>query len=545
MTQRLAGAPGVMAVTGANLIGGRDSLRGRVTFRSFTPRTGDAGGVEVHEAIESELRDAAALAAQAFAAWRPSTPRDRARFLQGAAGRLDAARETIVATADGETGLGAARLNGELDRTTFQLRAFAEMLDEGSYVEAIISPADPAAKPAPRPDVRRILVPIGPVAVFTPSNFPLAFGAAGGDTASALAAGCPVIVKGHPSHPATSELCARAVIAAAVDAGAPDGTLSLLQARGLEVARALVAAPQIQAIAFTGSLTAGRAIHDLAASRPQPIPVYAEMGSLNPVFVAPGALASRGAEIAEGLANSITLGTGQFCTKPGLVFVTDDEHGRTFTRLVGERVAAREPGVMLSAQLQGALARQLRRTVGLPGVSVLARSVPPPGAGAYCGGLVATTDLATFNRTRALHEEHFGPVSIIVRCPSPDAMIEVAAELEGSLTATIHADPIDQSDRGWAARLASTLTDKAGRIVWNGYPTGVAVTWAMQHGGPYPATTSAGHTSVGATAIRRFLRPVAFQSAPDALLPEALRDTNPLGIQRLVDGRWTREAIHG
>jgi NADP-dependent aldehyde dehydrogenase len=355
-----------------------------------------------------------------------------------------------------------------------------------------------------------------------------------------LAAGCPAIVKGHPSHPATSELCARAVTAAAEEAGAPDGILSLLQARDLGIARALVTAPDIRAVAFTGSLAAGRAIHDLAASRPHPIPVYAEMGSLNPVFVAPGALAARAAEIAEGLANSITLGTGQFCTKPGLIFVPDDDAGRAFARLVGERVDAREPGVMLNRQLHDSLTRQLARTVGLPGVSVLARSAPPPSAGAFCGGLVATTDLATFTRTRALHEEHFGPVSIVVRCPSIDAMIEAAAELEGSLTATVHADP---GDHAWAARIASALTDKAGRIVWNGYPTGVAVTWAMQHGGPYPATTSPAHTSVGATAIRRFLRPVAFQNAPDALLPDAIRDANPLGIQRLVDGRWTREAL--
>jgi NADP-dependent aldehyde dehydrogenase len=533
-------------ITGGNLIGRRDSRRGRLTFTSSDPRTGRAGAVSFHEATETELADAAALAARAFAAWRPSAARDRAALLRAAAARLEAARETIVSTADAETGLGPARLSGELDRTTFQLRAFAEMVEEGSYVEAIISAADPTAKPAPRPDVRRMLVPIGPVAVFTPSNFPLAFGVAGGDTASALAAGCPVIVKGHPSHPATSEACARALLAAADETGAPDGVLSLLQARGLEIARALVTAPQIQAVAFTGSLNAGRAIHDLAASRPHPIPVYAEMASLNPVFIAPGALAARAAEIAEGLANSITLGTGQFCTKPGLVFVPDNEHGRAFARLVGERVAAREPGVMLSAQLHAALTRQLGRTVGLPGVAVLARSTPDAarsaesGAGAVCGGLVAATDLATFTRTRALHEEHFGPVSLLVRCPSPDAMIDAATDLEGSLTATVHADP---ADHDFAARLTAALADKVGRLVWNGYPTGVAVTWAMQHGGPYPATTSAAHTSVGATAIRRFLRPVAFQNTPDAVLPEALRNANPLGIQRLVDGRWTREVL--
>ena len=445
-----------------------------------------------------------------------------------------------MSVADAETGLGTARLNGELDRTTVQLRAFADMLDEGSFVEAIISPADAAAKPVARPDVRRMLVPIGPVAVFTPSNFPLAFGVAGGDTASALAAGCPVIVKGHPSHPGTSEECGRALTAAARDAGAPHGVFALLQARDLEVARALVTAPEVQAVAFTGSLGAGRAIYDLAAARPQPIPVFAEMGSLNPVFVgAGGDVGARGGD-RHGLAGSITLGTGQFCTKPGLVFVAEGAagEGRAFASLVAEKVKARDPGVMLNAQIDANLSRQLARTGALPGVELLAGPSERAAGGLTRAGSVATTDLATFLSTPALHEEHFGPVSVVIRCPSPESLIDVASSLEGSLTATIHAD---EADALFGKRLASVLSDKAGRIVWNGYPTGVAVTWAMQHGGPYPSTTSPAHTSVGATAIRRFLRPVAFQNAPDALLPEALQRANPLGIQRLVDGRWTRE----
>jgi NADP-dependent aldehyde dehydrogenase len=445
-----------------------------------------------------------------------------------------------VSVADAETGLGTARLNGELDRTTFQLRAFADMLDEGSFVEAIISPADPAAKPVARPDVRRMLVPIGPVAVFTPSNFPLAFGVAGGDTTSALAAGCPVIVKGHPSHPGTSEECGRALSSAARDAGAPQGVFALLQARDLEVARALVTAPAVQAVAFTGSLAAGRAIHDLAAARPQPIPVFAEMGSLNPVFVAPAAMAARAAEIADGLAGSITIGTGQFCTKPGLVFVAESTAGsaRSFANLVAEKVTSRDPGLMLNAQIDTNLSRQLARTDALPGVELLAPPSERAGGGLTRRGSVVTTDLATFLSTPALHEEHFGPVSIVIRCPSPESVIDVASSLDGNLTATIHAD---EADAIFGKRLASVLSDKVGRIVWNGYPTGVAVTWAMQHGGPYPSTTSPGHTSVGATAIRRFLRPVAYQNAPDALLPAALQRANPLGIQRMVDGRWTRE----
>ena len=289
-------------ITGANLIGGSESRMGTAEFTAFDPRQGRAGQRTFVEATVEEANGAAALAAAAFRQWRQSTPRNRAAFLNRAAELLAAARDHLVATADGETGLGTARLNGELDRTTGQLRLFAELLEEGSYVEAIISRADPSLTP-PRPDLRRMFVPIGPVAVFTPSNFPLAFGVAGGDSASALAAGCPIVIKGHPSHPATSEICARALIAAAQESGAPDGVCSLLQAFELDAARALIMAPQIQAIAFTGSLTAGRAIADLAASRPVPIPVYAEMGSLNPVFIGPAALARRGEEIADGLAS--------------------------------------------------------------------------------------------------------------------------------------------------------------------------------------------------------------------------------------------------
>ncbi len=529
------------------------------TFTAFDPRTGRPGRELFEEATLDDVRAAAARAARAFVRWRASAPGDRAGFLRKAAERLESSREALVPTADAETGLGAARLNGELDRTVGQLRSFADVVAEGSYVDAIISPADAAAKP-PRPDVRRMLVPIGPVAVFTPSNFPLAFGVAGGDTASALAAGCPVIVKGHPSHPATSAACARALDVAARDAGAPDGVISLLQARGLDAARGLVTAPQVRAIAFTGSLAAGRAIHDLAASRPHPIPVFAEMGSLNPVFIAPGAFSSRAADIADGLANSITLGTGQFCTKPGVVFVpSTDASGRAFAAAIAERVAAREPGLMLNPQLHAGLKEKLERTGALPGVEVVGADDANRLRQGYGGppklqakaeasyhnealvrpGVVMTTDLATFTATPALREEHFGPVSVIVRCPSAQSLIDVAAGLEGSLTATIHADV---SDAEWASRLSAALTDKAGRIVWNGYPTGVLVVWGMQHGGPYPATTCAGHTSVGATSIRRFLRPVAFQNTPDALLPEALRVANPLGIQRLVEGRWTRDA---
>ena len=521
-------------LTGANLIGRRESRAGSSSFTSSDPRTGRDGTVAFAEATEAEVAQAAALAARAFDTWWRSTTAQRADLLEAAADELTSRRDAIVAIAESETGLGMPRLNGELERTTGQLRAFAALLREGSFVEAIISRADPSATP-PVPDVRRMLVAIGPVAIFTPSNFPLAFGALGGDSASALAAGCPIVVKGHPSHPGTSEACGRAMLAAAERAGAPDGIFSLLQSRDPAIARALVVAPEIQAVGFTGSLGAGRALHDVAAARPVPIPVYAEMGSLNPAFVGPGAIATRGDAIADGLAVSITQGTGQFCTKPGLVFVPDDERGRQFADTLADRIAARTPGTMLNRGLGEGLDRQLGRTLTLPGVKCLTPTSTNEGL-RRSGTLLAVTH-DVFRATPALQEEHFGPMAIVI-FSAPEEMRAAAASLPGSLTATVHAEP---SDEAWVSALADTLTRTTGRLVWNGYPTGVAVIPAMHHGGPYPSSTSPGHTSVGTTAIRRFLRPVAWQNVPDARLPAALRDGNPLGIQRSIDGRWTRD----
>lgn len=531
-----------LELTGANRIAGVESREGTVTFTSVDPRTGQAGQLSFSEATGGEALAAAAAAGEVFRRWRSeSRPADRARFLRAVASRLRAWRGRIVSIAESETGLGSARLEGELDRTCLQLEAFADLLDEGSYVEAIISTADPLAKPAPRPDVRRMLVPVGPVAVFTPSNFPLAFGVAGGDAASALAAGCPVIVKGHPAHGGTSEVCARAVEGAAAETGMPAGVLSLLQARSVDTAQTLVRAPELEAIAFTGSETAGRAIHDGAAARPRPIPVYAEMGSVNPVFIGRDALAVRAADIAEGLAGSITLGTGQFCTKPGLVFVPDDVAGEAFAQALAARVAARPSGVMLYARLHATLTDRVGRMTAIPGVERLIPQTGDDRSGAALAspGVIVGTDAATFLATPALWEENFGPVSVVVRC-APDKMADLAARLQGNLTATLHAEP---SEYEWASTVADAVVEHVGRVVWNGYPTGVAVTSAMCHGGPYPASTSPGHTSVGVTSIRRFLRPVAFQNAPDALLPAALRDGNPLGLQRLVGGVWTRDPI--
>lgn len=546
------------ALTGTHLIDGRDAAGGEARFTAVSPRTGAAGAVAVAEATPADVAAAVAVAARTFAAWSRTPHRERGRLLRAIAHALTARRSSIVDTADEETGLGAARLNGELDRTTGQLTLFADLLEEGSYVDATISPGDPLAQPLPRPDVRRLLVPLGPVVVITPSNFPLAFGALGGDTASALAAGCPVIVKGHPSHPGTSERCARAWLAAVRATGAPTGTLALLQARGIETPSALARAPEVAAIGFTGSFAAGRALSDLAAARPRPIPVYAEMGSLNPLFVGEAALAARGAAIAEGLAASITQGTGQFCTKPGLVVVPDTDAGAAFARQLAERVAARDEGLLLNPGILTHLRAQVAETMTRRGVEILtpapaSASASAPASAAQAtdvstkgvigplatAGIIASVGLDDFLATPALAEEHFGPFALVIRCP-PARMPALAERLEGTLTATLHADA---EDAVWASALCDTLADKAGRIVWNGYPTGVAVVGAMHHGGPYPASSSALHTSVGTAAIRRFLRPVAYQNVPDARLPEALRNANPDGLQRNVDGRWTRDPI--
>lgn len=518
-------------VTGSNLIAGRESARGTATFRSIAPRTGEPGSIDVHEATPEEVEEAVEAAAAAFPELRATPAIRRATLLRAIAEALEEIGDDVVAAADRETGLGAEqRLRGELVRTTGQLRSFARLLQDGWYVEAVIDTATEA-----HPDVRRMLVPIGPVAVFGPANFPLAFSVPGGDTASSLAAGCPVIVKGHRSHPETSELCGRAIAAAIEATGAPRGAFSLLQGGGATVGRAIVAHPAVKAVGFTGSLPGGRALHDLAAGRPEPIPVYSEMGSLNPVFVTPGAVRARGSEIADGFVGSMTLGNGQFCTKPGLAFAPGE-----LAELVGERLADLPSAPMLNADIRDAFVERVRHTSGLPGVEVVVPPAASEGAATACSPGLLATDVETFLSTPALSEEHFGPLSVIVACP-PDRMADVARRMIGSLTATVHAQP---GERAAIRDLVAIVVDRAGRIVFDGYPTGVSVLPSMHHGGPYPASSSSLHTSVGMTAVRRFLRPVAYQNAPQTLLPPELRDDNPLHIMRLVDWTWTDGPLH-
>jgi len=505
------------------------------TFNSVDPRTGETGP-SYEEATTDDVRAAVAAAADAHRSGALADREKRTTLLRGAAARLRAAGDEIVALAESETGLPEGRLRGELERTAGQLEAFAAVVDAGDYVEAIIDTPDPDAKPIPRPDVRRMLVPIGPVAVFGASNFPLAFSTAGGDTASALAAGVPVVVKGHPSHPGTSERVARELSAAVADAGLPAGTFGHLPAASLEVANELIDAPAIKAVGFTGSYAAGRAIADRAAARPEPIPVYAEMGSVNPIVVTEAALGARADAIAEGLTASVANFGGQLCTKPGVVFVPAGETGDAFAADVAHRLEATEPTVLLNERLRDALREAVGRLE--PRVERLAGAREADGPGFRHAPSAYRASASALAGSPELLEEHFGPVVLFLTYASGDELLAALERIDGQLTGTLHAEGEED-----VAGLVELLAARAGRVIFDGFPTGVAVTHGMHHGGPFPATTAPAHTSVGMTAITRWLRPVAFQDAPEAVLPPELRADNPLGIWRRVDGELTREPL--
>jgi NADP-dependent aldehyde dehydrogenase len=505
-----------------------------LTFNSVDPRTGAAGPV-FDEAQPDDVRAAVAAATAAAPALRDRER--RSALLRGAAARLRAAGDEIVATCEAETGLPEFRLRSELERTAGQLELFAAVVDAGDHVEAIIDTPDPDAKPIPRPDVRRMLFPLGPVAVFGASNFPLAFSTAGGDTASALAAGCPVVVKGHPSHPGTGEIVARELRAAAADAGLPEGVFAHLLASGVEVGEALVDDPGITAVGFTGSIAGGRAVHDRAARRPVPIPVYAEMGSINPIVVTAAALDARAEAVAEGLVASVATFGGQLCTKPGVVFVPAGAAGDAFAADVAARLDAVEPTVLLNERVRDALAAGVEKLAGRPEVRALSSAQgAPDGKGFFHQPAAFEATAAAVAESAELLEEHFGPVVVLLRYGSAGELRAALGRLEGQLTASLHAQPEEE-----IAELVAQLSERAGRIVFDGFPTGVAVTHGMHHGGPYPACSNPLHTSVGATAIRRWLRPVAFQNAPASVLPPELQDANPLEIWRRVDGELTRD----
>jgi 2,5-dioxopentanoate dehydrogenase len=528
-------------LTGKSIIGFREGATGGNDFHANNPRTGERLPQDFFSATAQEIDAAANLAHLAFEIYSRTSGRDKAAFLRAIATNIEAIAAEIIERAEEETALPKARLQNEVGRTCGQLRLFAQVVEEGSWTTPRIDRADPERKPAPKPDIRSILRPLGPVVVFGASNFPLAFSVAGGDTASALAAGNPVIFKVHPAHPGTSEFVGQALRDAVRECNLPKGVFSLLFDQGNDVGTALLKHPLVKAAAFTGSRHAGKILMGIAAGRAEPIPFYAEMSSVNPVFILPEALRHHAETIASGLHISFTLGAGQFCTKPGMVFLPEGEDAASFITQLQKSVGGSSPfhlltGAIRSSYRSGLVARKAKKSLRL-----LAENPQAGGDGDQSvGAALFETDAQSLLKDPELAEEIFGPATLLVRHSDRNALLEAARALEGHLTATIHGteqDLVDFSD------LIAILERKVGRLVLNGFPTGVEVSHAMVHGGPYPATSDGRSTSVGSQAIFRFARPVCYQGFPDAALPEELKDDNPLNVWRMVDGEMTREAI--
>jgi NADP-dependent aldehyde dehydrogenase len=526
----------MMRITGEMLIGA-EAVRGTAgTLRAFDPARNVEIDPEFGAGDANDVDRACGLAREAFDSFRHAPLEQRARLLESIGDRIMALGDALIERAHVETALPKARLEGERARTVGQLKLFAALVRDGRWLGATLDSALPERKPLPRPDLRMRKIPVGPVAVFGASNFPLAFSVAGGDTASALAAGCPVVVKAHPAHLGTSELVGRAVQQAVSESGLPSGVFSLVIGAGNAIGEALVAHPAIKAVGFTGSRAGGLALSTIAARRREPIPVFAEMSSVNPSFVLPGALAARSETIANGFVESLTLGVGQFCTNPGLIVVLEGPHLQSFVDAAARALEKKGAQTMLTAGIASAYRDGVKRRTGVNGVKQIAEGAASEAAHAALPVLFGASK-QTFLSEPPLEDEIFGPTSLIVTCSSIDEMIDLAEHLEGQLTATLH---VESDDFELASKLLPTLERKAGRILANGYPTGVEVSHAMVHGGPFPATSDPRATSVGTLAIERFLRPVCYQDLPAALLPEALRDDNPLGLWRLRDGAFER-----
>ena len=526
-----------MDLHGKNFIAGGLSAIGTATVAALNPATGETLQPLFHQAADSEIDQACRLAERDFETYRQQPPERVAQFLDRIAEEILRLGDELLKRASAETALPEQRLTGERGRTVNQLKMFASLVREGSWVDACIDRAMPGRKPMPRPDLRRTLIPLGPIVVFGASNFPFAFSVAGGDTASALAAGNPVVVKAHPAHPGTSEMVAQAIQTAAAATQMPAAVFSLIHGASHRVGLGLVCHDAIKAVSFTGSLKGGRALFDATATRPEPIPVYAEMGSTNPVFILPGALKQNGSAIAEGLLQSVTMGVGQFCTNPGLVFGLRDDNFGAFVEKTAQLASAAAPGTMLYPAISERFNQGVEQARNIPGVGVAGQSAMAGKAG-QASAIVFTTDAGTFLKNPALAEELFGPSTLIVSCLSAEELARLAAGLPGQLTATIHGTKEDLAQH---QKLVSILQRKVGRLLFNGFPTGVEVCPAMHHGGPYPATSDVHFTSVGTAAIKRFARPICFQNFPDAALPVELRNKNSRNIWRLVDGQLTRE----
>lgn len=526
---------------GHSIINGEQKQGSGSGFTGFDPASGAQLDPVYSSASLEDLELAANLAEQAFGFYRRTPARERVHFLRHIAAGLEAIAAEVVERANKETGLPEARLKGELARTVNQFRVFAQVVEEGSWVNARIDPALPERKPLPRADIRSVLRPLGPVAVFGASNFPLAFSVAGGDTASALAAGNPVIVKAHPAHPGTSELVGQVLSRSMRECGLPAGTFSLLFDAGTQLGSALVAHPAIKAVGFTGSFAGGRALMQIAAARPEPIPCFMEMGSTNPLFVLPGALKTRAAQIANGLFGSFTLGVGQMCTKPGLVYLPQGEDADALVSALKVLVEQSSASAMLTDSICRNHAKGMIRRQAHERVEMLAQGAAHAGSGgAYAAPALFQANGSDLLADPELAKEIFGPSALIVRYKDAAELAVLAEELEGQLTASVHGTDAEIAAH---ADLMATLERKAGRLIVNGFPTGVEVCHAMIHGGPYPATSDSRTTSVGTLAIYRFARPVCYQDFPQAALPDELKDENPLGIWRLMDGQFTRDAV--
>jgi len=513
---------------GKNHIGFTYTATGRKTFTTFNPKLNQPNDVLFTEATVREIDAAVELAAVNFDRYKNTSGKKKAHFLNTIAEEILTLGDTLIKMYCQETGLPEGRAKGERGRTIFQLQSFANLLSEGSWVEATIDTANPERKPLPKLDLRRMNIPLGPVVVFGASNFPLAYSTAGGDTASALAAGCPVIVKSHPMHAGTGTLVASAIISAAKKTGMPEGVFSNLNSSGIEVGQQLVSHPKIKAVGFTGSMRGGRALFDLAAKRKEPIPVFAEMGSINPVVILPEELDKNTLYWAENYAKSITLAAGQFCTNPGLILGVKGNQFTNFASLLANEISKIEPNCMLHPIIFKGYKTKKQQVQSQSKLEALVENNEPQSDN-FTAGSIARVDGDTFLNKTVLHDEVFGPFSLLVECKSLEQLKHIINNLEGQLTATLIA-----TEKEAAANLdiIEALQNRVGRLIFNGVPTGVEVCNSMVHGGPYPASTDCRFSAVGVHAIKRWVRPFSFQNFPDSLLPEALKDQNPLNINQ-------------
>jgi len=528
-----------MTLHGKSIIAGKVTSSGDATFTASNPANGTELTPVFYEGTLADADAALKAADAAFDDFRLSSYEQRAALLDAIAEQIEALGDELLERAHAETGLPMARLTGERVRLTGQARLFAKLVRDGTWLDVRIDRAIPDRQPLPKPDIRRMMQPVGPAVVFGASNFPFAISVAGTDTVSALGAGCPVVVKGHPGHPGTSEMVAGAIVKALEQTGLPAGAFSLVQGKGTEIGVALVKHPLTAVVAFTGSLKGGRALYDVACARPTPIPFYGELGSVNPVFLLPGALAERAEKMAEAFVGSLTMGVGQFCTNPGVVFGVKSDSLKTFVDKTSSLVKAVPPTTMLHSGISSAYGKGLETLSTTKGVEMEALSDGTArGGAAQASTAVFTTDIATYEANEALREEVFGPASIIAHGGSKEDLERIAEGLQGQLTASVHGTVEDLKEH---ARLIRILERKVGRIIFNGFGTGIEVCPSMHHGGPYPSSTHSFFTSIGTAAIYRYVRPVCYQGFPDECLPEPLQNKNTAGAWRMVDGETSRE----